>query len=117
MGVAHQTTGYQFERAPSVRWSLWALALLSFGVGDLATTLAGLAIPGVTEVGPVAGLLFRAFGIPGVVTLKVGALVGFYAFWRVTPRPYAVGVPLGLVVVGITVTCWNLVVIGVAAPF
>ena len=116
MGVSYRTAGHGFERTPATRGSLWALALLSFGVGDLATTLVGLAIPGVTEVGPVAGPLFHGFGLAGVVALKVGALAGFYALWRVTPRPYAVGVPLGLVVVGVTVTCWNLVVISVAAP-
>lgn len=114
--MSFRVTDRRFGRAPSVGTVLWVLAVLAFGAGDLATTLMGLNVAGVTEVGPVAGPLFSSLGPAGVVALKLVSLVGFYGIWRLIPHPHAVGVPLGLAAVGIVVTCWNLVVIGIALP-
>ena len=34
-----------------------------------------------------------------------------YLLWRVTPRPYRIGVPLGIAILGIMVTVWNIVIL------
>jgi hypothetical protein len=88
--------------------------VFTFGVGDLATTLVGFGVAGVTEVGPVAGPLLSRLGPAGAVGLKFAAFAVSYGLWRLVPRPYAVGIPLGLAVVGVGVTCWNLVVVSLA---
>lgn len=86
---------------------LWALAVAFYGVGDLLTTLIGLYGGRATETGVVAAALVEGYGIAAVVPLKLGSLLLFYLLWRVAPRPHAVGVPLGLAVLGGALTAWN----------
>lgn len=94
--------------------SLWVVSVWFFGVGDLVTTVVGLQVAGATEVGPV----LSQFGRPGIyvamVALKV-AMFGFcYLLWRFVPEPHCKGAPLGLALLGVTVTAWNLVVVSLA---
>ena len=93
---------------------LWLLAVFLFGVGDLVTTSVGLASSGVSEIGPIAGPLIEQYGPGAMVALKIGAFAGFYAIWRLVPRPHSLGVPLGLAFLGGVVTLWNLLVITLA---
>ncbi len=95
--------------------TLWVLALLLYGLGDLVTTTVGLGQQGIVEIGPVAGPVIDAYGTPGLVVLKCGTLAGSYAAWRVVPQPHRVGIPLGLAVVGIVVTSWNTTLIWLVA--
>jgi len=92
---------------------LWLLAVLFFGVGDTVTTAVGLGLPGVREVG-----LFRSVitthGLVAIVGLKLATFAVCYLLWRAVPRPHAVGVPLGLVLLGVPVTGWNVVVLTLA---
>jgi hypothetical protein len=69
-----------------------------------------------TPAGPIASVLVEGYGVAAVVPLKVGSLLLFYLLWRAVPRPHAVGVPLGLAVLGAVLTAWNtLVLFGVLA--
>lgn len=94
---------------------LWVVTLVFFVGGDLLTTAVGLINGGVAEVGPVVGPLMQAHGLLIMLPLKVLAVGVCYGLWRLTPRPHAVGVPLGLAAFGVLVTGWNTGVLIVAA--
>lgn len=85
----------------------WALTVAFFVVGDVLTTGIGLHVGGVAEVGPLVGPVLARYGLLAMLPLKFAALAVCYALWRLTPRPYAVGVPLGLGSFGVLVTSWN----------
>jgi len=90
---------------------LWVVAVLTYGVGDLLTTGAGLRTAGIAEAGPVVASLLNWAGIVPLIVLKL-AVFGFgYGLWRLVPGPHDVGVPLGLASVGVVVTAWNLLVL------
>ena len=93
--------------------TLWIVALLLYGFGDLVTTIVGLSQQGIVEVGPVAQPVLNAYGTPGLVVLKSGMLAGSYAAWQVVPQPHRLDIPLGLTIVGIAVTAWNTALIWV----
>lgn len=91
--------------------SLWSIAVLGFGVGDVVTTAVGLRMVGVVELNPVvAGLLGDSLLGP-MVAVKLLVLGGGYLLSRRLPRAPAVGVPLGLAALGVTVTAWNVHVV------
>lgn len=104
---------YRDESAPFIPrprpddWQLWLLAVLCFGIGDVATTAVGLHVTGVVEVHPLAADGFERAVIASAIGLKAVAFGGCYLLWRLTPRPHCVGVPLGLTVLGTAVTLWN----------
>ena len=87
---------------------LWLIAVLVFAIGDVVTTSLGLWLPGVTELHPVAASFFQYSVFWGMVVLKSIAFGSCYLLWGWTPQPYCVGVPLGLVVLGVGVTGWNI---------
>jgi hypothetical protein len=93
---------------------LWVLAVLFFGVGDLLTTGIGLSVNGVSEIAPVVKVTITHYGLLALVLLKVLGITWAYALWTVVPRPYRVGIPLGLTIIGIPVTAWNVHVVLVA---
>lgn len=93
---------------------LWEMTLLFWVFGDLLTTIVGLQLPGVIEVGPLAQQILSQYGYAGLIVAKVvftGFLFGMAA--RV-PNPYHVGIPIGLTGVGIVITLWNSFVAGTA---
>ena len=92
----------------------WAVTVVFFVVGDLLTTGVGLLGGGVAEVGPVVGPILDQYGLLAMFPLKLLAVGACYAIWRVTPAPYAIGVPLGLAMFGVLVTSWNTGVLLVA---
>lgn len=96
-----------------IRWTpwLWLAAIVFFGLGDILTTVVGLWMNWAVEAGPLAASLIDQHGLAVVLVLKAAAFALFYAVWRVTPSPYAVGVPLGLTVLGFEVTFWNMIVL------
>lgn len=91
--------------------ALWTVALLGYGVGDLATTLIGLATGRGAEAGPVAAELVAEFGLLALVALKLSSLATFYLTWRLVAWPFRVAVPLAVAGVGLVVTVWNVVVL------
>lgn len=92
---------------------LWIVAIVFFGIGDLVTTGVGLHLEQVAEVGPVVGDVIVAYGTVAMVGLKLFVFGVGYALWRIVPAPHRVGVPLGLAVLGILVTIWNVGVLAV----
>lgn len=99
------------DRFGRAQRKLWGLAFLFFCVGDLVTTHVGLSVQGVVEVGPVVGPLLRDHGVAAMVVLKGVTVGAAYGAARVLPDPQSIGVPLGLALVGVLVTGWNLVVL------
>jgi len=93
------------------RLVLWVGAVLFFGIGDLATTVVGLATPGVSEQSPIAALLIPRHGIGALAGLKLLVFGVYYLLWRFLPRPYAVVIPGVLTALGVLVTGWNLQVL------
>jgi hypothetical protein len=91
--------------------AVWLVALLAYGVGDLATTTVGLSLGRVAEAGPLATRTLARWGWPGLVGLKSAVLAGFFLLWYAVRTPGRVAVPLALAVVGVCVTVWNVVVI------
>lgn len=92
------------ERA---RVFLWTVSLVFYGLGDTLTTYVGLEQSYIVEVGPVAGPVIREYHVLGMVGLKsvvFGLCVGMYVL---APKPFHVGVPLGLAGVGVVLTVWN----------
>lgn len=87
---------------------LWLLAGLSFGFGDAVTTIVGLRVTGVYEMHPIAAYLFQYSTLGTIIVLKTIVFGICYVLWKRTPRPHRLGVPLGLITVGVPVTAWNL---------
>lgn len=90
---------------------LWGLALLSFGLGDLATSLVGISLGMAREASPIIAPLVADFGLPVLVLAKGSMLALSYLGWSVTPTPYDSAIPLGLVAIGVPVTVWNTYII------
>lgn len=89
----------------------WLASILFWGIGDTFTTIIGyLHIDGAVEANPVISTLLGIHGIGILFIIKIGFFGGFYAGYRMCPSPYRVGIPMGLTVVGVGVTVWNLVV-------
>ena len=109
--VGDDSHGHRLLRGITRRSSLlWVLAVLTFGVGDVVTTVAGLGL-GAVESSPSGELVLRVAGVPGMIAWKAGALVLFAAIAAGAPREWRVGVPLGVVLSGTAVTTWNLLVV------
>lgn len=95
--------------------SLWGLAVVVYGVGDLVSTIVGLQL-GATESNPIpAALIEFAPGFLAVVLVltlyKAATMAAFAAVaWRL-PSPYAASIPIGLCLIGVCVVGWNASVI------
>ncbi|WP_247010537.1 hypothetical protein [Halorientalis litorea] len=104
---------HQSDELDTVESRLWLAAVLFFGVGDVVTTGIGLDLTGVSEIGPLRSVVLR-HGVFAVVGLKLVTFAACYVLWRAVPRPHAVGVPLGLALLGVPVTGWNVAVLVLA---
>jgi hypothetical protein len=98
------------ERLQFTQPLLWSVAIVFFGIGDMVTTGFGLSMNAVHEAGPVTSVFLEQYGLLSMVAVKLAVFGGFYFVWRLTPRRYQIGVPLGLVIVGVVVVWWNLFV-------
>jgi hypothetical protein len=103
----------QSDKLDTLEGWLWLIAVLFFGVGDVVTTGIGLDLTGVSEIGPLRSVILR-HGVFAIVGLKLVTFAACYVLWRVVPRPHAVGVPLGLALLGVPVTGWNVAVLVLA---
>ena len=106
-----------YESVPSITisyfddWQLWFIAVLCFGIGDVVTTSIGLRLAGVTEMHPLAVHAFQYSTLGAMVVLKSIVFGSCYLLWKWTPRPHCMGVPLGLAILGMIITVWNLQVL------
>ena len=95
-----------------VAWA-WLWALATYGVGDVATTVAIVWFdPRYTEANPVVRAAIEAFGGGGFLAVKLlvlYALLGL-SLWGVRDGDplFVYGPPLGLGVVGLVATATNL---------
>lgn len=106
----HHVAGAHHTRqivTPRVATVLWVLAIGTYGVGDLATTLYFIFTTPVVEGHPIAGPVAESVGHWILVPWKALAIGLFYALYRVVPSPYRIGIPIGLVVLGSGLTAWN----------
>lgn len=87
---------------------LWVLVGLSFGLGDVVTTIVGLRLAGVYELQLIAASLFQYSVLGAMLVLKSIVFGSCFVLWTWTPRPHRFGVPLGLITLGVLVTTWNL---------
>ena len=95
------------------QWS-WVFVVLFFVLGDVATTSVGLSLSGIGEQNELLQPIVASYGWVGMVGLKSVVVAGGYLVAQALPREQSVAVPLGLLLVGVTVTGWNLLVIGLA---
>lgn len=92
---------------PSLERGLWIAAIALFGVGDLVTTVYFIVEFGAVETHPVGGPAIDALGFWALVPLKAIAFAVCYGLYRLAPREYAVGVPIGLILLGGYLSVWN----------
>jgi len=90
---------------------LWGGALALYGVGDTATTVWGVSTGAAVEAGVVAGPMMAAYGTVGLLAVKLVVFAAFYGAWRLLRGPGRTAVPAALVVVGGTVSLWNVAVL------
>lgn len=95
-----------FSPADPTRGALWTVAVLLFGIGDLATTIYFIDIGIAVEANPIGASIID-YGYEWLVVWKLLVLALFYGVYRVVPRRVDVGVPVGLLLVGGLITFWN----------
>ncbi len=70
--------GTAFEDRTGIFYSLWILATVTYGIGDIVTTTAIFYLSHeVSEVNALVSLAFSTFGRPGLIGLKLLVFVGF----------------------------------------
>lgn len=90
---------------------IWAAALLTFGVGDVATTHVGLQQQGVEESHPLSEAVLGVGGSEAMVGVKISVFMAAWAVYQNTPREYRAGIPLGLLLLGSYIVANNMWVI------
>lgn len=90
---------------------LWVAALVFYGVGDTVTTVIGLHMGDIEEVGSVALAAMELGGISAFVAVKTGFITACFVTWYLVGTPGRVAIPLALVVAGVGVTGWNLLML------
>jgi len=93
---------------PRVHLAAWTIAVLTFGVVDVASTIYFVATTPAVESHPLVAAAIDATGLWILVPWKAAAFGLFYAAYRIAPRSWAVGVPIGLALIGSVVSVWNL---------
>lgn len=97
----------------STESTLWLVSWLSWGVGDLGTTLLGLSL-GAVELSPVGASIIASSGLSALVSIKLVSLSLFgvvYGAVRLLDRRAALGVPIGLSLLGTIVVSINTAVV------
>jgi hypothetical protein len=105
---------YRWQRRESTElFVLWGVAAATYGVGDVLTTIVLVyLIPGLGEANPFVHWGLEAFGIPGLVGLKLGVFgIGLYVSWlgiRHRDRTMYYAPPVVMTCVGLGATTVNL---------
>lgn len=86
----------------------WVSGILLFGLGDFSTTVLGLYTKSLTEVNLIPNIIYNMLGVFGLLLIKIITLFVFYLFWKMSPKKYRIGIPIGITIVGIVITTWNL---------
>jgi len=107
----------RFSRRENLRTpTVWLVAIALFGVGDLVTTIYFIVEYGAVETHPVGAIAIDQLGLWILVPWKAAALALFYGFYRAVPKPYSLGVPIGLALLGAFTSAWNTLISTVGIP-
>lgn len=112
MGQAREW--YRWKRRESTElYLLWGLAALTYGGGDVITTIILVyAIPGLGEANPIVRWALVTVGPLGLVALKLAVFgIGISVTWsglKRRDRLMYYAPPIGMTVVGLGVTAINL---------
>jgi len=87
--------------------TLWTTAIATWGIGDVITTQYGLE-RGVEEAHPVMAQVLDRYGTEGMIAVKLIALGVFLVLYFKLPKPNRLGVPIGLILLGVAIIGWNL---------
>ncbi len=103
-------------RASTEFYVLWGLALLTYGIGDIVTTLwVVYGDPTLGEANPLIRWLLQTLSVPGFVGVKLAVFViGARISWTAVTRGSVIfyyAPPLGMIVFGLYATAVNLVLI------
>jgi len=110
----HHIMSYIPEPPPGTSIRAWRQAILWFGVGDLLTSIVGVASGLARESTPYIAALVLDVGVAGLVIAKTAGFVVGYLGWRLTPKPFDIGIPIGLAAIGLFLTIWNVYVLAIA---
>jgi len=97
-----------FSKPSTSHQFLWLLAILTFGIGDVLTTAVFLSAEMNHESHPIAAQAVEEIGVWILAPWKAAVLGVFAGLYRATPKQFAVGVPIGLTLVGTALTVWNI---------
>lgn len=106
----------QHEKTVSHRpqiW-LWLSAIALFALGDAVTTHYGL-LWGAYEANRTVLTVVDRAGVAGIISIKALVCGVAYAAYRLLPSRHAVGIPMGLSLLGSAVVTWNLAILVVLA--
>lgn len=97
----------------TVEQQWWIVAILLYGVGDYVTTVVAVRRADVVEANPAVIALLSDQPSPlGFAILKIGALVVcFLGFLSISGSQIAIGVPVGIALLGAIVTVSNTMMI------
>lgn len=92
---------------------LWIVAIAVFGVLDVAITAYAVERGIASEAHPVVALAIEELGhVPALLSVwKAAVLAVFVAIYRLAPREYRLGVPLGLALLGTIVLLNNVIAV------
>lgn len=93
---------------------LWATAITTYGIGDIATTASGLEVEEVKESHPISKLVIDDYGIAGMVAVKSITMLAFYKLYQNVSEEYRQGIPIGLTILGSGIMLSNSVTVATA---
>ena len=86
---------------------LWFLAVIFFVITDLVTTMYAITYTPIIEGNPLPATAIDRYGVWILPLIKGIFTGGMYGFYRIIPDPYRIGIPIGLVSIGIPITVWK----------
>lgn len=93
----------------------WGMALIYFGVLDVFLTMIAVGFGLADEANPFVAAAIDRYTLWILPVWKVVVLGIWYQVFRTVPRPYNVGVPIGLALLGFVTICWNIAVLFLTA--
>jgi len=78
-----------------------------YGLGDMATTYAGIHYMGLSERNQIPAMLMHRYGMFGLLLDKILIIGVLLVIWRIMDDRYSAVIPLTLLIIGIIVTAHN----------
>ncbi|WP_139326661.1 DUF5658 family protein [Natrinema saccharevitans] len=93
---------------PSINTIAWICAVISYVIGDTATTVYFLSTTPATEANPLVETLIGSYGLWAIVGWKLLLFGPFYLVYRLSPAWARITVPIVVALLGVVLTGWNL---------